>query len=402
MERDRRVVLSLATAQVLFQTVAVLVVTVGGLAGRRLAPDPSLATLPVAMQVTGTALTTLPASLLMSRRGRRTGFLVGATCGALGGALATLAMIRQSFLLLCAGAMLMGAYQAFAQFYRFAAAESATPEHRGRAISLVLAGGVVAAVAGPRLASATSALVPEAHYAGAFATVVVLALVAVALLAVAPLPAVVAASATQEPARPLREIARQPKFVAALASAAAAYAVMVLVMTATPLSMHAHQHGVGDAATVIQWHVIGMFVPSFFTGWLLARFRVTSIMLTGAALLAAEVAVVSSGIRVAEYLTGLVLLGLGWNFMFVGGSTLLMETYRPSERGAAQGLNDFLVVAVSVASSFSAGVLLERLGWRGLNLAVLPILGVAVLVIAAAALRERQVQARPVAEGTAR
>lgn len=396
MERPRRIVLSLATAQVLFQTSSVLLVTIGGLAGQLLAPRRALATLPLAMLALGTALTIIPASLLMSRRGRRMGFLVGAVAGALGGAAATLAIVRGSFWLLCAGLMLLGSYQAFAQFYRFAAAESAAPEQRGRAISFVLAGGVVAAVAGPALGSATRALVPGAQYAGSFAAVVALALLAVLLLAVAPLPAAAAASASHEPARPLRAIARQPKFVAAITGAAAAYGVMVLVMTATPLSMHAHRHGVEQAASVIQWHVLGMFVPSFFTGALLRRFRTTSVMLAGVLLFAAQVAVVTSGIRFGDYVVGLVLLGVAWNFMFVGGSTLLMETYRPSERGAAQGLNDFLVVGVSVLSSFSAGALLEGLGWRGLNLVVLPVLAVAAAVIALAAAQQRRVEGRPV------
>jgi len=384
MDSQRRTVLALATAQALFQTGAVLILTVGGLAGQLLAPERSLATLPIASVALGTALATIPASLFMGRLGRRAGFVLGAGFGAAGAALAAFAVMAASFPLLCLGTLLVGFYQGFAQFYRFAAAEAATPEYRSRAISLVLAGGVVAAVAGPHLGAATRDMVPDAVYAGSFLAVVALSLVAAALLTWAPLPSPLKATAGEEPARPLSVVARQPRFVAAVTAAAVGFGVMVLVMTATPLSMMAHGHGVGGAATVIQWHVLAMFTPSFFTGWLVKRFGLTAMMLTGVALLFAEVMIVISGAAMPHYLAGLILLGLGWNFLYVGGSTLLTQTYRPSERGRVQGLNDFLIVAVAAVSSFSAGAMVEHLGWRGLNLAVLPVLAIAAVTIALA------------------
>lgn len=394
MDRQRKTVLALAVTQALFQTGAVLILTIGGLAGQLLAPSASLATLPIATVAIGTAVATIPASLLMSRLGRRTGFLAGAAFGAAGGGVAALAVAIGSFPLLCLGTFIVGAYQACAQFYRFAAAEAASPEFRSRAISLVLAGGVVAAVLGPHLGAATKDLLGGAVFAGSFLAVTVLSLIAGGVLAFAPLPTQVAAEQGAAPARPFLEIARQPKFVADVIGAAIGYAAMVMIMTATPLSMKAHDHGLPSTALVIQWHVLGMFVPSFFTGWLVKKFGLTTMMLTGVALLAAEIAVVISGVGLPHYLTGLVLLGLGWNFLYIGGSTLLTETYRPSEKGKVQGLNDFMIVTVAAASSFSAGALVEQFGWRGLNVAVLPFLAVAAATILLAGLAERRRLAR--------
>lgn len=393
MIRERRVVVSLAAAQALFQTGSVLLVTVGGLAGQLLAPDSALATLPIACVALGTALATIPASLLMGRVGRRPGFVLGALLGAGGGGLGAFAMLTGSFPLLCLATGLVGAYQGFAQFYRFAAAEAASEAFRSRAISLVLAGGVVAALAGPHLGAATRDLIGPAAYAGSFLAVVVLSLVSAVLLASTPLPTAQAGGEALEPARPLPAIMRQPKFIAAVVGAAVGYAVMVLVMTATPLSMVGHHHAVEDAAFVIQWHVLGMFVPSFFTGWLVKRFGLTAMMLAGVGLLLTHVVVAMSGAALANYLSGLVLLGVGWNFLYVGGSTLLTETYRASERARVQGLNDFLIVGVAAAASFSAGALVDAFGWRGLNLAAVPFLAAAGLAIVFSAASGRKLPA---------
>ncbi|MFC3076981.1 MFS transporter [Phenylobacterium terrae] len=397
MTHERRVVLSLAIAQALFQTSSVLLVTVGGLAGQMLAPDTALATLPIACVALGTAVATIPASLLMGRVGRRPGFVLGALLGAGGGALAAFAMLAGSFPLLCIATALVGGYQGFAQFYRFAAAEAASEAFRSRAISLVLAGGVVAALAGPHLGAATKDLIGPAAYAGSFLAVLALGLVSAVVIAATPLPTTPASGDAAEPSRPLPVIMRQPKFVAAVVGAAVGYAVMVLVMTATPLSMVGHHHAVSDAAFVIQWHVLGMFVPSFFTGWLVKRFGLTAMMLTGVGLLLTHVAVAMSGVALANFLSGLVLLGVGWNFLYVGGSTLLTETYRPSERARVQGLNDFLIVGVAAAASFSAGALVDAFGWRGLNLAATPFLAIAALavVFGSAGGARRAVEAAP-------
>ena len=390
MIHERRVVLSLAIAQALFQTGAVLIATIGALAGQMLAPDESLATLPIACAALGTAIATVPASLLMGRVGRRPGFVLGTLLGASGGGLATWAMLAGSFPLLCAATILVGAYQGFAQFYRFAAAEAASEAFKSRALSLVLAGGVVAAVAGPHLGAATKDLLGPVAYAGSFMAVLALSLLAGVVVASTPLAPARASAETAEPPRPLSAIMRQPKFIAAVAGAAIGYGVMVLVMTATPLSMVGHRHAVSDAAFVIQWHVLGMFVPSFFTGWLVKRFGLTTMMFTGVGLLLAHVAVAMSGVALVNFVSGLVLLGVGWNFLYVGGSTLLTETYRPSERARVQGLNDFLIVGVVAASSFSAGALTDAFGWRGLNLAAAPFLGLAALAIAYGAARGRK------------
>ena len=291
----------------------------------------------------------------------------------------------------------MGVNQGFAQFYRFAAAEASSAAFRSRAVSLVLAGGVFAAFAGPNIGALTRDLLSGGSYAGSFAAVVALSLSATAILAATRLPGPVAAEAVSQPPRDLGEIVRQPGFVAAISGATAGHAVMILVMTATPLSMLSLGHSVADAAFVIQWHVLAMFAPSFFTGWLIRRFGVMRIMLAGLGLLAVEVAIVASGTAMSHFASGLVLLGLGWNFLYVGGSTLLLDTYRPGERGKVQALNDFVIVGVTATGAFSAGALVETLGWRGLNLLMLAPLLVVGVVVAVAATAQLGAEARAVA-----
>ncbi len=374
MTGERGAVFSLATAQALFQTCPVLVVTVGGLAGASLAPSPALATLPIAFMAIGTLIATIPASLLMGKFGRRTGFLIGTLFGITGGLAAAAGLWAGSFALLCAGILLVGAYGGFAQFYRFAAAEAASPEFRSRAISFVVAGGVVAAVAGPNLGAWGRDALPGGAYAGSFLVVAGLSLLATLVFSGTRLPAPAQIGDSALPARPLPEIMRQPRFLAAVIGAATGASVMTLVMTATPISMVAHDHAVSDAAFVIQWHVLGMFVPSFFTGWLVKRLGLTVMMLAGVGALLSHIAFALSGYEMPHYLSGLVLLGIGWNFLYIGGSTLLTQTYRPSERAKVQALNDFLIVGLSAIASLSAGMLTEAFGWRGLNLAAAPLL----------------------------
>jgi MFS family permease len=372
----KRQVLLLAVAQALFQTASVLVMTIAGLAGALVASKPELATAPIATMFLGTVLFTMPASIWMTRVGRRRGFMAGAGLGALGGAVAAAGMWAQSLPLVCLGTFLVGAYQGFAQFYRFAASEVAEPGFRPKAISLVLAGGIVAALLGPTLGRLGGPLL-TAEYAGSFLLLAATALAAALLLAGLRVPAPQVAGPDGPAPRSLRAIARQPTYFVAFFAAATGYGVMILAMTATPLAMLHHDHRLADAATVIQLHVLGMFLPSFFTGGLIARFGVLKVMLTGVMLLAAHVLTTLTGTGFQSFAAALIFLGVGWNFLYVGGTTLLTSTYLPSEKGRAQALNDLSIFVVGLLCSLAAGALLRVLGWQMLNAVLLPWLAAA-------------------------
>lgn len=373
---SRRQVLLLAGAQALFQTVSVLVMTVGGLAGAQIAPSPELATMPIAAMFLGTASMTFPASMWMARAGRRVGFVAGALLGVLGGLVAAAGIWTGSLLLLSAGTFLVGAYQAFAQFYRFAAGEVADEAFRSRAISLVLAGGIVAALAGPMLGRLGGPLLDPA-YVGSFLILALVSLIAAGVLLGLRVPAPVVGTGAPEVGRPWREIVTQPAYLVALFGALTGYGIMILAMTATPIAMQHHHHELSTAATVIQFHVLGMFVPSFFTGSLIARFGVLRIMLVGVSLFVGHVLMTLTGTGFPSFVSALVLLGVGWNFLYVGGTTLLTDTYTVAEKGRAQATNDMTIFAVGLACSFSAGALLEAMGWQFLNLLLLPWLALA-------------------------
>lgn len=389
-----RQVLLLAGAQALFQTTSVLVMTVGGLAGGQIAGTPQMATAPIAAMFLGTALTTIPASMWMARVGRRPGFVAGALLGMTGGLLAALGIWLGSLLMLSMGTFLVGVYQAFAQFYRFAAAEVADEAFRPRAISLVLAGGIVAAILGPLLGRIGGPLLTPA-YTGSFLLLAVVSLLGAGLLLGIKVPHVkpVAGAGT---GRPLLEIVRQPAYLVALFGAATGYGIMILAMTATPLAMVHHHHQLSDATMVIQMHVLGMFVPSFFTGSLIARFGVLKVMLTGAALLAGHILISLTGTDFHTFAGALILLGVGWNFLFIGGTTLLTTTYTAAEKGRAQAFNDMAIFVVGLASSLSAGALLEIVGWQRLNLFLLPWLALAAMALLGLGIyRRRQARATP-------
>lgn len=375
-----RQVFLLATAQALFQTVSVLVMTIGGLAGSLLAPAPEWATAPIAAMFLGTALSTVPASMWMTRVGRKIGFVTGASLGTLGGLLAAAGMITSSLLLLCVGTFLAGTYQGFAQFYRFAAAEVAVGDFKPRAISLVLAGGVVAALAGPTLARVGGDLLYPT-YTASFLFLALASAIAVGVLLFVNVPRTVESVIEKAAARPLWEIVRQPTYLVALFGAVTGYGIMILAMTATPLAMVNHNHSLGTTATVIQLHVLGMFLPSFFTGSLIARFGVLRIMFTGIILLTGHVLFTLSGVGVYSFTTALILLGVGWNFLFIGGTTLLTRAYRPAEKGKAQGTNDLTIFIVGLAASLGAGVMQNSFGWQMLNTMLLPWLGLAAAAI---------------------
>lgn len=380
-------VLLLAAAQAMMMTGGTLLIATSALVGFRLSPDKSLATLPLALQMLAGMLTSIPASLLMQRIGRRRGFLVGSTLGTLGAALAAYAIVHESFELFALAAALSGMFVGFGNYYRFAAADAATPDYRSRAISLVLAGGVVAALVGPNLAKWTSDWL-AAPFAGSF--VALTAITALSFLTLLFLDIPRSAAEGHGGGRPLGIIVRQPVFRVAAIGGMLGYGVMALVMTATPLSMHDHHYSFSDTAFVIEWHVLGMFAPSFFTGHLIRRFGVLPVMLTGAVLNAACVTINLSGTSVAHYWLALTLLGVGWNFLFIGATTLLTEAYTPEEKGKTQALNDFLVFSTVTLSVLSAGTLQHHLGWQAVNYGVIPLIVITAIAVGWLLLARRQ------------
>ncbi|WP_198411218.1 MFS transporter [Marinimicrobium alkaliphilum] len=367
----------LALGMALLVTGNILLVSVTALVGVQLAPRPALITLPVALQFIGLMAATLPAAHLMRWLGRKVGFLLGNLVGVTGALVAYFALAAEHFGFFCVGTFLVGAAIGASQQYRFAAIEACVPEARPKAISLVMAGGVLAAILGPNLAVWSGHWWPGREFLGAFGALVGLYVLALFLIASLPLPKPTLEE-QQGPSRSYRELLRQPMLVTAIIAGAIGYGVMVLVMTATPVAMHGHHHGFSDTASVIQWHVLGMFLPSFFTGRLIARFGETRIIYSGCVLLAlcALVAQWDSGFW--YYWFALVTLGVGWNFTFIGATSLLAQTYQPAEKAKVQGLNDFLVFGCAAFGSLMAGHLQSWLGWELLNLWMLPPIAIAI------------------------
>lgn len=358
-------VLILATCQALAMSGTSMLIAISALVGQALAPNPALATVPLATQFLGTMITTIPASLYMSKVGRRVGFTTGQLVGITGAAVSAHAVYTGSFGLLIAGAGLLGVHNSFWQYYRFAAADAASADMKSRAISYVLAGGLVAAFVGPQLAKWTVDLMPAA-FAASYVAVMVLSSAAIVLLQFTKLARPKASINVH--GRPIKRIMSSPTFIVAALSSTIGYGVMNMLMTSTPLAMKVCGFGFSDSATVIQWHVVGMFLPSFFTGTLIKRFGVTTIIAVGAALQAGAVALALAGIDFSNFIGGLILLGLGWNFMFIGGSTLLTEAYAEEERFKTQAAHDFLVFSLVAVSAFASGALHETLGWVAVNL----------------------------------
>jgi predicted MFS family arabinose efflux permease len=372
----RRNVFLLAVCQALGQTGLTMVIVGAGLVGYSLADDKSLATLPVAVQFTATMLTTIPASFLMKRHGRRAGFMLGAFLGIVGGLVGALAVWRADFALFLAAHALIGAQTSFVHFYRFAAADTATPAFRPKAISLVLAGACVAAVAGPELAKVTRPLFDPVLFAGTYLAIAALQGAAMLILSFLRIPPPTEEERTGT-GRPLAVVMRQPTFVVAMTTAAIGYGTMSLVMTATPLAIIACGYGFSDAAFIIQWHALGMFAPSFFTGSLIKRFGTLRIIAAGAVLNAVCLAINLAGVDILNFWSALVLLGIGWNFMFIGATTLLTETYTPAEKAKAQAANDFVVFTVVAVASFLSGALHSGVGWEAVNIGVAPLVAAA-------------------------
>ena len=387
MNNARKNVALLSACQALLMTNNSILIATNGLAGYALAADKSLATLPVTAYIIGAALTTVPMSLLMRRLGRRVGLMLGALFGIAGALICGYAVFTREFGVLCAGAAVLGIYNATGQYYRFAAADSARADFKSKAISLVLAGGIAGGIIGPESSKLTKDYFAQAVFAGSYLSLGVFCLLAIALLSFIRIPPLTAAE-QKDTGRPLSEIARQPAFLVAVTSAVVGYGVMSLLMTATPLAMVACQLPFRDAAFVIQWHVIAMFAPSFFTGALIKRYGVINIMLAGVGLSLCCVAFALSGLEVAHFWIALVLLGVGWNFMFIGGTTLLTECHTPGERGKVQGANDLAIFITMIATTLSSGLLFTLQGWALMNKLAVPfLLGAAAAMLWLAAMR---------------
>src|SRR5215469_3858224 len=364
----------LAICQACFLSASSIGVASSGLVGTELAPTLLLATLPYSLIATTNACVTVPASFLMARLGRRTGFVLGALIGGIGGAISAWAIFERNFLLFCLGNALWGCFQATAQYYRFAAADAAAPGFRSRAVSYVLAGGVAAAVIGPEIATRSKDLFSPVLFAGSFLAISALAACTILTLAFLDIPQTVYVGRGSAGGRPLGEIARQPIFVAAVANGIIGYAIMSFVMTASPIAAVGCGLTPGDAAGIIRFHLIGMFAPAFFTGALIARYGTTRIALTGTALLLLCGIVALSGTSKPHFWVALALLGFGWNFMFVAGTTMLTQAYRSEERAKVQGLNEFLIAGSAALGSLASAGVYGGFGWDGLNLGVMPLL----------------------------
>ena len=371
----------LALCQALMMSAMSLITATSALVGYELASDKSYATLPFAAVLIATMLTSIPAARLMQRIGRKPSFVLASFIAMLGAAGATFGIIRHDYWLFLYASILIGIFNGFGIYYRFTAADAVEDQYKSRAISYVMAGGVLAAVIGPNLANHTQVLIASAHFAGSYASLMVVYLLSFALLLFLKLPgqASFITEQTTQDARPLKLIIRQPKFIVAVICGMLGYGVMSFVMTATPLAMHHHAYPFADTAFVIQWHVLGMFAPSFVTGQLIRRFGLITIMGVGALFGILCVVINLSGTTTAHFFVALLLLGVSWNFLFIGATTLLTETYARAERFKTQALNDFIVFTTVAAASLSAGALQHRFGWQIVNYAALPALAIILL-----------------------
>ena len=376
-EREaRRTALILAASQAIVGSAAVVAFSLGAIAGQYLLDaDKSLATAPITGFNLGVALGAIPAAWIIRRLGQRNGFQVGTLITALGGMLATLALFQSSFWTFAVALMVIGLGGAFVQQFRFAAADNAPPEFKARAISFVLAGGVFTAVIGPQIVIFTRDMLAPVMFAGAFAAILGLAAVGAVLLSFLRVRDKTSSHDEHagEPARELSEIVRQPQFAIGLLCAVGSYALMSFVMTGAPLAMVGCGFSPDEAALGISWHVMAMFGPSFFTGALISRFGKETIVATGLVLLISCAVVALSGIQLWQFWTALILLGLGWNFAFIGATAMVAGTYRNSEKGKVQGLHDFILFGSVAFGSLMSGAVYNAWGWEMLNWIVFPV-----------------------------
>ncbi len=358
-----------------------IIISLGGLVGQQLSTNPTASTLPVSIYQLGLALSTLPAAWIMNRMGRRAAYVLGAILGVISGVVAAQGIAHGNFITFCIGTALAGFYAACVQSYRFAATDMVPSDEQAKAISRVMIGGLIAAIIGPQVVIWTRDALPATPFAGSFYSQAVLALLALPLLMGLRLPPPQAKSAAADDARPLGEIARTPQFIVACAAGVVSYGLMAFLMTAAPMAMVGCGHSVGEAAMGIQWHVLAMFVPSFFTGKLIARFGKRPITALGLIMIGAAGALALMGLDIFHFWGSLILLGVGWNFGFIGATALLTECYRPSERAKVQALNDFLVFGTVAVASFGSGQLLHSAGWNGINIGMLPLVAIVLILL---------------------
>ena len=357
-----------------------IIISLGGLVGQQLSSNPTASTLPVSIYQLGLALSTLPAAWIMNRMGRRAAYVLGALLGVISGVIAAQGIAHSNFVTFCIGTALAGFYAACVQSYRFAATDLVPSNEQAKAISRVMIGGLFAAIIGPQVVIWTRDALPATPFAGSFYSQAALALLALPLLMGLRLPPPQPKAISGE-ARPLGEIARTPQFITACTAGVVSYGLMAFLMTAAPMAMVGCGHSVGEAAMGIQWHVLAMFVPSFFTGKLIARFGKRPVTALGLAMIGAAGALALMGLDIFHFWGSLILLGVGWNFGFIGATAMLTDCYRPPERAKVQALNDFLVFGTVAVASFGSGQLLHSAGWNGINIGMLPLVAVVLLML---------------------
>lgn len=369
----RRNIIVLTAAQALGAASPPIIISLGGIVGQSLAPSTALSTLPVSLFNLGLALGTLPAALVMRRFGRRNGYLLGASFGVASGLIAAFGITAASFVLFCLGTFVAGFYAAYVQSYRFAATDLATGDMRAKAISWVMVGGLIAAIIGPQLVIWTRTAIPSANFTGSFLSQAALALLAMpVLLLLRSSSTAGAAPSASDSGRSLGQILRSPRFMLAVTAGVVSYGLMTFIMTAAPLAMVGHGHSIDHAALGIQWHVLAMFAPSFFTGYLISWFGKERVAAAGLLLIAISGAVALSGLGLMHFWISLILLGIGWNFGFIGATAMVADAHTPAERSKAQGANDFMVFGVVAAASFFSGSLLHASGWQLINWLIFP------------------------------
>jgi MFS family permease len=365
----------LAICQALLMSGSSLLITASALVSLTLTDDKILVTLPLSLQFLAQMLTSIPASLLMGKWGRRAGFMFGSLFGITGGCLAVYAVFTTNFWLFAVASFSIGVFNGFGTYFRFAAVDVVAVSNRAKAISYVMVGGVIAAFIGPNLANFGRGMVDNIPFVGGFVYVTVLYVLIFIVLFFIKLPPASIVD-LQHTGRPLKQIAMQPTFIVAVICGMLGYGVMTYVMTATPLAMHHHQHAFDQTAFVIQWHVLAMFAPSFFTGTIIQKVGVIKVMVTGAVLALICTLINLSGTSVWHFWVALVALGISWNFLFIGASTLLTETYKPEETAKSQALNDFMVFSMVTIASLSAGIFQNKFGWESVNIGGILFVGV--------------------------